>query len=58
MRKCKTAGVFVDAGDIEYDPEKLPNVYNDTFETMLSMFLRTSCRSVSSLNFFSDIFLE
>jgi len=44
----QTAGVFVDAGDIEYDPAKLPNVYNDTFEAMLSMFLRTSCRGVSS----------
>jgi hypothetical protein len=45
----QTAGIFVDAGDIEYDPAKLPNVYNDTFEVMLSMFLRTSCRSVCSL---------
>jgi len=42
-----TAGVFADAGDIEYDPAQLPNVYNDTFEAMLSMFLRTSSRSVS-----------
>jgi hypothetical protein len=42
------AGVFVDASDIEYDIAKLPNVYNNTFEEMLKMFLRTSCRSVSS----------
>ena len=43
----QTAGVFVDAGDIEYDPAKLPN-YNDTFEAMLSLFIRTSLRGVSS----------
>jgi hypothetical protein len=54
----QTAGVFADAGDIEYNPEELPNVYSDAFEAMLSMFLRTSSRSVSiiplipSLTFF------
>jgi hypothetical protein len=42
----QTSGVFVDAGDIEYIAEKLPDVYNDDFERMLSMFLRTSSRSV------------
>jgi hypothetical protein len=40
-----TAGVFVDAGDFEYDPAKLPNVWNERFE---GKFLRTSCRSVCS----------
>jgi len=44
----QTAGVFVDAGDFEYDAAKLPQVWNENFEAMLSMFLRTSCRSVYS----------
>jgi len=44
----QSAGVFVDAGDIEWDGTKLPDVYCDEFEVMLSMFMRTSSRSVAT----------